>query len=1548
MAIRTISTRMAIEGEAKYKQSIASCNAELKTLKSSLALVDSSFKGNANSMEALTAKGKALADMQAAQAAKISELENALKNAQDHQKAYADAAEEAGKKVSEYQSSLEKLKQSSDDTQKEQAELTAEIEKWKKVQAEAEQANYSAVKGVQNWQQQLNKAKIEQNDLKEAVRQNNQYLDEAASSADGCATSIDEYGKAVEASAASTKEAVEGEKAYKQSVSNCDSELKTLKSSLALVESQYRGNANSVEALMVKGEALTDIQAKQAEKVQTLGEALQNAQEHQKKYSDAAAEAGQKVAECKDSLEKLKQSTGDTMEEQAALTAEIKKWQQAQTEAEESTEAAAQSVQEWQQRLNSAKVEQGDLAEATQKNNQYLEEAEKSADGCAKSIDKYGKEVDAAEENTRSFADALKDGLVTGAKAAGAAIAAVGTAAVAGVKFLNDIAESTEEYRAAQGKLNTAFEAAGFSTGTAKEAYQTLYAVLGDTDNATESAQLLAQLATAEEDVAKWGDIAAGVTGTFGDALPINSLIEASNETAKVGEVTGALADALNWVGISEDEFNSKLSACADETERTALITDTLTETYQNATDIFKENNATVLEANKAQAELDDTMARLGGRVAEVKTALTAEFAPALADVVDAFVGLTEGADGAEEALAEAIDGLIGQAAEKLPELLEFGTEIILNVLNGLAEASPQLAEGAVTVVTSLAEGLIEALPQLAEAGAQLIAGLVEGLAEALPDLLPAGAEAVTQLVQALVDNVPLLADAALELVTGLADGILDAAPTLLEALPELIESIVSTLLEAVPEITEAGVELLSALVEDLPEIIDSIVEVLPEIIESVIDTLLEQLPDLAEAGVELLTALVTDLPEISATIAEGLTELLGAIKDKLVDSIPEMVETGVELLTSLIDDLPQIIWEICQALPEIIDGMIGVLEEGVDLFEDVGGALVEGLWNGIQSLAGWLWDKVSGWISGIWDGVLDFFGINSPSKQMAWVGEMLVEGLAGAVSTKGQKAVDAVGKMTGDMLSRVEDEKDVLVSAYKNIAQAAADGVEEALPSKVLTTSLEESRAACQELMTTLAGERYAVASSTAALRTLVDVENRSAAQKDAMAKKAAELNKAVPDLGLAYDATTDSINMTTEALEKLIDQAEDQKLYEARVERLGELYTEQEQLSLELEAAREALSEAEAEGSEGVQVLQESIEALTGAQSENAAQIAELEAATADYGESQAEAAAKAQAMTERITTLTEEVDKLHTSYEDIRKKAEDSMESQLGLFNELDGSAQTSIDSLIETLRGQVEYMRVYAENIRLAMELGVDKGLVQKLSDGRQESAQILAAIVQGGQQQIDALNDQFARVELGKGYFAKTVADMEIDFKEKMDALVSDLNDAINEMDLHDEAYTIGMNNVLGLLNGADSQRDELVDQYAQMGKDALAAYKREVGQASPSKKFRQAGRYNIQGIIQGVESEKARLEAAYTEAAQAALHSMERAMPSTFLEPRNPSPAEQTAAIAAAVRQTADNRPVIQLNIDHMEVRSDADIDNVTQKLYYMVARETRGRGGVL
>ena len=162
---RTISTKLAVEGEAQYKQAIAACNSELSTLKSGLALVESEFRGNANSMEALTAKSSALDAVYEKQREKVSELEKALANALEHQKAYPVAAMDAGEKVSAYSAELDRLKDSAGDTGQRQAELTAEIEKWGAVQAEAETASRAAEKSVQAWQKQLNNARIDLNDL---------------------------------------------------------------------------------------------------------------------------------------------------------------------------------------------------------------------------------------------------------------------------------------------------------------------------------------------------------------------------------------------------------------------------------------------------------------------------------------------------------------------------------------------------------------------------------------------------------------------------------------------------------------------------------------------------------------------------------------------------------------------------------------------------------------------------------------------------------------------------------------------------------------------------------------------------------------------------------------------------------------------------------------------------------------------------------------------------------------------------------------------------------------------------------------------------------------------------------------------------------------------------------------------------------------------------------------------------------------------------------------------------------------------------------------
>ena len=188
---------------------------------------------------------------------------------------------------------------------------------------------------------------------------------------------------------------------------------------------------------------------------------------------------------------------------------------------------------------------------------------------------------------------------------------------------------ATEEYRVAMGKLNTAFDASGFSADAARKSYRNFYAILGDTDTATEASQLLAKLAENEQDVSTWTRIAAGVSGTFGDSLPVEGLIEAANETAKVGTVTGQLADALNWAGIMEDDFNERLSACGSESERNKLIMDTLAQTYEGAATAFYRNNKQIVDARRNQATLDEITAKLGDTSALVKTRLWEMFGAA-------------------------------------------------------------------------------------------------------------------------------------------------------------------------------------------------------------------------------------------------------------------------------------------------------------------------------------------------------------------------------------------------------------------------------------------------------------------------------------------------------------------------------------------------------------------------------------------------------------------------------------------------------------------------------------------------------------------------------------------------------------------------------------------------------------------------------------------------------------------------------------------------------------------------------------------------------
>lgn len=237
----------------------------------------------------------------------------------------------------------------------------------------------------------------------------------------------------------------------------------------------------------------------------------------------------------------------------------------------------------------------GTIAIDTAEANRALEEAGQRAE-------------DTGQKSESAFSKIGKAAGTIG-KAVMTAGAALGTAWIAAI-------EGTREYRTHLGMLDTAFQTSGLSSDMARKTYSELNAVLGDSGQATEAAQHLALLADNEKELSTWTNICTGVYATFGEALPIEGLTEAANETAKTGVVTGSLADALNWAGISEDEFNEKLAACTTEQQRQDLIMNTLNGTYKSASAQYKETNKDILAANKAQEKLTHAFSELG-RVGE-------------------------------------------------------------------------------------------------------------------------------------------------------------------------------------------------------------------------------------------------------------------------------------------------------------------------------------------------------------------------------------------------------------------------------------------------------------------------------------------------------------------------------------------------------------------------------------------------------------------------------------------------------------------------------------------------------------------------------------------------------------------------------------------------------------------------------------------------------------------------------------------------------------------------------------------------------------------
>lgn len=531
--------------------------------------------------------------------------------------------------------------------------------------------------------------------------------------------------------------------------------------------------------------------------------------------------------------------------------------------------------------------------------------------------DEANKSISETDKKSKGVASTLGNGIKTAAKWG---TALVGGAA-AGVGALSTVAESTREYRTEMGKLDTAFTTNKFSAADAKQTYSDLYAVVGDSGQATEAANHLSLLCNSTKDLQSWTEICTGVYGQFGDSLPIEGLTEAANETAKVGAVTGPLADALNWMSVSEDEFNEKLAKCSSEQERQQLITSTLTSLYSDASAQYKETNGDVMESNRAHQQLSDTMAQIGA-VAE--------------PVLNSLIGL-----GGK--LLEQLSPLIEDVADSLaPALINICEEVAPIIVSMLEQIMPLIEE--------LLPFIAQLIEQLAPLIVQIVEQLFPPLLKIIQDLLPYFMQiiqAIMPLFSTLVELLMPVIEMFIQLSSVLLNGLLAALTPIIEDLATFLNDLLTPLIPIISELCDTIVGTLQPVFEQLSPVISLVFDAL----RPVLDLLGEMLETLIPALVPVIEWLAQIFSEVLGGAIKGVKKILeplSGIFNGIIEFVEGVFSGNWEQAWNGVVNIFKNVFNLLPAFVEnVINGIIWIINK-----------LLEGV-NWATSMVGWEIDPI-------------------------------------------------------------------------------------------------------------------------------------------------------------------------------------------------------------------------------------------------------------------------------------------------------------------------------------------------------------------------------------------------------------------------------------------------------------------------------------------------------------------------------------------------------------------------------------------------------------
>lgn len=301
----------------------------------------------------------------------------------------------------------------------------------------------------------------------------------------------------------------------------------------------------------------------------------------------------------------------------------------------------------------------------------------------------------------------------------------------------------------------------------------------------------------------------------------------------------------------------------------------------------------------------------------------------------------------------------------------------------------------------------------------------------AVGNLLPAVWNVISALPSAIVTFVTALGPQLFAAVSGLipqiASGITTGIPTLYQSAMQLMDQFNIGIQEQLPILLQNGVDFITNIVNGILQNLPQVITMAGNIITYFANTIISMFPTVLSAGASLLLKLVNgiinNLPQIAQAAATTIVRFVASIGQNL----PQILQSGITIIAKLAAGLIRAIPNLVGQIPAIISAIVNAFTS--QNWGSIGINIISGIASGLRSAAHMLWDAVKGVLGGFKENVLAFFGIHSPSRWGAYVGEMIDTGIANGLIGKTTLVSNAAAELQKSVKKPIGTSMDLAIS---------------------------------------------------------------------------------------------------------------------------------------------------------------------------------------------------------------------------------------------------------------------------------------------------------------------------------------------------------------------------------------------------------------------------------------------------------------------------------------------------------------------------------------